>query len=103
MGDFKTDTVGEGTARKRENQMMTGLFRDRESAEGAYRSLTDRGYGKDDVNLMMSDDTRKKYFTDSETELGTKAWEDAGKGAAIGGAGGEPPAALRPTCETLAC
>src|SRR4030095_4592150 len=92
-----------GTSRQRESRMMTGLFRDRESAEGAYRSLSSRGYGKDDVNLLMSDDTRKKYFTDSETELGTKAWEDAGKGAAIGGAGGEPPAALRPTCETLAC
>src|SRR5918997_903446 len=39
-----------------------GLFRDRESAESAYRSLTERGYGKDDINVMMSDDTRKKYY-----------------------------------------
>ena len=102
MGDFKTDTVGEGTARKRENRMMTGLFRDRESAEGAYRSLTDRGYGKDDVNLMMSDDTRKKYFTDDETELGTKAWEGAGKGAAIGGGVGATLAAIAAIGTTLA-
>jgi hypothetical protein len=43
--------------------------------------LSSRGYGKDDVNLLMSDDTRKKYFTETDTELGTKAWEDAGKGA----------------------
>jgi hypothetical protein len=36
----------------------------------------------------MSDDTRKKYFSDDEgTEFGTKAWEGAGKGAAIGGVG----------------
>jgi hypothetical protein len=102
MGDFKTDSVGEGTARQRENRMMTGLFRDRESAEGAYRSLSSRGYGKDDVNLLMSDDTRKKYFTDDETELGTKAWEGAGKGAAIGGGVGATLAAIAAIGTTLA-
>jgi hypothetical protein len=102
MGDFKTDTVGEGTARKRENRMMTGLFKDRESAEGAYRSLTSRGYGKDDVNLLMSDDTRKKYFTGDDTELGTKAWEGAGKGAAIGGGVGATLAAIAAIGTTLA-
>ncbi len=89
-------------ARQSENRVMTGLFRDRESAEGAYRSLTNRGYGKDDVNLIMSDDTRKKYFTKGETELGTKAWEDAGKGAAIGGAVGATLAALAAIGTTLA-
>ena len=89
-------------ARQSENRIMTGLFRDRESAEGAYRSLTNRGYGKDDVNLIMSDDTRKKYFTKGETELGTKAWEDAGKGAAIGGAVGATLAALAAIGTTLA-
>jgi hypothetical protein len=102
MGDFKTDSVGEGTARQRENRMMTGLFKDRESAEGAYRSLTDRGYGKDDVNLLMSDDTRKKYFTDDDSELGTKAWEGAGKGAAIGGGVGATLAAIAAIGTTLA-
>jgi hypothetical protein len=81
---------------------MTGLFPDRNSAERAYRSLHDRGYGKDDVNLLMSDDTRKKYFADTETEIGTKAWEDAGKGAAIGGAVGGTLAALAAVGTTLA-
>jgi hypothetical protein len=82
--------------------MMTGLFRDRESAEGAYRSLSNRGYGKDDVNLLMSDDTCKKYFSDTDTELGTKAWEDAGKGAAIGGTVGATLAAIAAVGTTLA-
>ncbi len=82
--------------------MLTGLFRDRESAEKAYRSLNDRGYGKDDVNLLMSDDTRKKHFTKGETELGTKAWEDAGKGAVIGGGVGATLAALAAIGTTLA-
>ena len=104
MADFDTSegTTGEGTARQRENRMMTGLFRDRESAEGAYRSLSSRGYGKDDVNLMMSDDTRKKYFADDDSELGTKAWEDAGKGAAIGGGVGATLAAIAAIGTTLA-
>ena len=102
MADIDTSNTGEGTARQRENKMLTGLFRDRESAEGAYRSLSSRGYGKDDVNVMMSDDTRKKYFTDADTELGTKAWEDAGKGAAIGGGVGATLAGILAIGTTLA-
>lgn len=102
MGDLNTDNLAGGTATKRESRMMTGLFRDRESAEGAYRSLNSRGYGKDDVNLLMSDDTRKKHFTDANTELGTKAWEDAGKGAAIGGGVGATLAAIAAIGTTLA-
>jgi hypothetical protein len=102
MGDYNTDNLGEATARQRSSRMMTGLFRDRESAEGAYRSLSSRGYGKDDVNLLMSDDTRKKYFSDDDTELGTKAWEDAGKGAAIGGGVGATLAAIAAIGTTLA-
>jgi hypothetical protein len=100
MGDVNTDTLG--TARQRENRMMTGLFKDRESAEGAYRSLSNRGYGKDDVNLLMSEDTRKKYFVEGDTELSTKAWEDAGKGAAIGGGVGATLAAIAAIGTTLA-
>ena len=76
------------TAPKEErSRIVTGMFRDRESAERAYQSVTDRGYSKDDVNLVMSDDTRKKHFSadDSNTELGNKALEGAGAGSAIGG------------------
>jgi len=92
-----------GAARQRSNQMVTGLFRDRESAERAYGSLSERGYGKDDVNLMMSDDTRKKYFSDDDdSEFGTKAWEGAGKGAAIGGGVGLTLAAIAAIGTTLA-
>jgi hypothetical protein len=102
MGDFNTDNSAGGTGTKRESRMMTGLFRDRESAEGAYRSLSSRGYGKDDVNLLMSEDTRKKHFSNTDTELGTKAWEDAGKGAAIGGGVGATLAAIAAIGTTLA-
>ena len=67
------------------SRMVTGLFRDRDSAERAYSSLSARGYTKDDVNLIMSDQTRKTHFKDADTELGSKATEGAGVGAGIGG------------------
>jgi hypothetical protein len=72
-------------------RMVTGLFADRASAERAYQSASSRGYGKDDINLVMSDETRKRDFaTDAgpKTDLGTKAAEGAGVGGAIGGAVG---------------
>jgi uncharacterized protein YjbJ (UPF0337 family) len=107
-GDRQTERSGAqeasmGTARQRSNRMVTGLFRDRDSAERAYGSLSERGYGKDDVNLMMSDDTRKKYFSDDDdSEFGTKAWEGAGKGAAIGGGVGATLGAIAAIGTTLA-
>ncbi|PSR57222.1 hypothetical protein AHMF7605_08040 [Adhaeribacter arboris] len=67
--------------------MMTGMFRDRDSAERAYSSLQSRGYSRDDVNLVMSDETRKKHFGNHtpDSDLGDKALEGAGAGSAIGG------------------
>ena len=78
----------QGTGSQRESGMLTGMFNDRESSEGAYRSLRDRGYNDDDINVMMSDDTRKRYYGDGDgdSELGNKALEGAGTGGAIGGA-----------------
>lgn len=78
--------ASEGAARQSQNQMLTGLFRDRESADRAYRSVRDRGYTDEDVNLMMSDQTRDSWFSDDDnSELGSKALEGAGAGSAIGG------------------
>ena len=75
----------DATKKQTENRPLTGMFNDRQSAEDAYNSAISRGYTKDDVNLLMSDDTRKKYFSDTDTELGSKALEGAGAGSAIGG------------------
>jgi hypothetical protein len=66
--------------------MLTGMFRDRDSADRAYNSAISRGYTKDEVNLMMSDQTRDSWFTgDDDSALGSKALEGAGTGSAIGG------------------
>jgi hypothetical protein len=89
-------------ANPNEQRMVTGLFKDRASAEQAYRSTSTRGYDKDDVNLVMSDETRKTHFGDAETELGTKAAEGAGVGGAIGGTLGAIVAAVAAVGTTVA-
>ena len=43
-------------------RMMTGLFRDRTSAERAYAAAAECGYTQHDVNLLMSQETRDRYF-----------------------------------------
>jgi hypothetical protein len=83
-----TENQNQGSGYQTTNRgMLTGMFRDRESTENAYNTLHERGYTKDEINLMMSDETRNKYFSGDmeETELGNKAAEGAGKGSAIGG------------------
>ena len=80
-----------------QQRIVTGLFNDRDSAERAYQSVSSRGYGNDDVNLVMSNETRNKHFSKVEgakTELGTKAAEGAGVGGAIGGTLGAVVAAV---------
>ena len=102
MADSMDTSGGSGSGRSR---MMTGMFRDRESAERAYGSMTSRGYSKDDVNLIMSDETRKKHFSGEaggDSDLGDKAWEDAGKGAAIGSGVGATLAAIAAIGTTVA-
>ena len=66
--------------------LLTGLFNDKETSEKAYYAAISRGYTNADINLLMSDDTRKKYFSEGQnSEFGSKALEGAGTGSAIGG------------------
>jgi hypothetical protein len=91
------DTTSNSPSDPSRRRMVTGLFHDRDSAERAYGALSERGYRRDDVNVVMSDETRKRYFSDQgavETELGSKAAEGAGTGAAIGGTLGAIAAAI---------
>ncbi len=81
---------------QKSGSMVTGLFHDRDSAERAYQSVTSRGYGESDVNLAMSNETRRRHFGDetATTELGNKAAEGAGVGGAIGASVGAIAAAI---------
>lgn len=68
---------------------VSGLFPDRDAAERAYQRLIDLGYTRDEINVLMSEDTRNRYFNNersTDTELGNKAAEGAGIGGGIGAA-----------------
>ena len=91
--------AGSTVASTGDKRLVTGLFNDRESAESAYRSVESRGYGRDDVNVVMSDEARARHFGSEDpqsgtTELGSKAAEGAGIGGAIGGGLGAVLAAV---------
>ena len=72
----------------RNPKMVTGLFKDSKSVDRAYDSVAKRGYGTGDINVVMSDDTRKRYFSDDrhiKNERGSKAAEGGDLGGPIGG------------------
>ena len=94
--DVVPDTTGQTY---HESGYVTGLYSSPEAASRAYEGLTTKhGYRPDDINVVMSEDTRKRHFGDVKpgTELsgGTKAAEGLGKGAAIGGGIGAALAAM---------
>ena len=74
--------------RQEQNRMLSGLFSDRDDAEKAYKSMKERGYSDDEINVLMSDETRDTWYSDddyADTELGSKALEGTGVGSAVGG------------------
>ena len=89
-------TTADSSNSVQKSKLVTGVFRDRASAERAYNSVTGRGYATNDVNVVMSDATRKLHFatTGTETELGNRASEGAGVGGVIGAGIGAVAAAF---------
>ena len=70
------------------SKMVTGLFKDSVGVESAYQVVAQRGYGIEDINVVMSDDTRKRYFADDRqinVELGRKIKEGGEMGGPRGG------------------
>ena len=80
----------------RKNRLTTGLFNDKDSAERAYHHAIEAGYKPEDVNVMMSEDTRKKYYDSPlvKDQEETKAVKGMGVGGAIGAAVGGTIAAI---------
>ncbi len=89
-------TAADSSNSVQRSKLVTGVFRDRTSAERAYNAVTGRGYDTKDVNVVMSDATRKLHFaaTGAETELGNRATEGAGVGGIIGAGIGAVAAAF---------
>lgn len=83
---------------------ITGLFKDQESAEQAYRSASQSGYTNNEINVVMSEETREKYYGKNktlETEVGNKAAEGAAIGGAVGSTVGAIAAAVAALGTTL--
>lgn len=81
-----------------EKKIVTAVFPDRESAERAYAAAAGRGYGENDISLIMSEETRDKHFQKGderiELEHGNKAGKGAATGAGIGGTLGAAAGAI---------
>lgn len=68
---------------------VSGMYSSPEHAQRAYDDLTTRhGYKANEISVLMSDDSRKRYYGDvkpgTELEQGSKASEGAGVGGGIG-------------------
>jgi len=61
----------------KQRPLITGVFPDRESAEKGYSTLASRGYTTNDIDLVMSEDTKKRHFKQAlaayEAALGRSA------------------------------
>lgn len=84
---------------------VTGIFRDQDSAERAYLLATQAGYSASDINVIMSQETRERYYgkhATLETEVGNKAAEGAAVGGALGATAGAIAAAIAAAGTVLA-
>ncbi|MEX2574069.1 MAG: hypothetical protein WD317_07220 [Balneolaceae bacterium] len=82
----RVKATGTGT----ETGLLTGIFTDRESAERVYNQTLEHGYESEEINIIMSEDTRERYFSDKppegkDSDMESKAMEGTGAGSVIGG------------------
>ncbi|MBV9575715.1 MAG: hypothetical protein JO149_03750 [Gammaproteobacteria bacterium] len=68
-------------------KIHTGLFSDIHSADAAYQAALDRGYKREEINVLMSEDTRNKNYSSTlvKSETGDKSMEGLALGGALGG------------------
>lgn len=71
---------------------VSTFYQDPAEASRAYERLRSRDYAPEDIDVVMSDETRRKHF--AESEAGTKAAEGVGIGGAVGGGVGAALAAV---------
>lgn len=105
MTGYPTNPGSNGSASYDNTRLMTAIFHNRDEAENAYDKLLSHGFSRDDINLVMSDETRKRHFehtTHTDTDMGSKAMENVGSGSAIGGTVGAVAGAIAAIGTTLA-
>lgn len=72
-------------------KLVTGLVKTHAAAENAVQRIIHCGHTREDISLVMTDNTRRQYFS---VESGTQAAAGAGVGSAVGGAVGAVVAAI---------
>lgn len=87
--DADEHRVGAGLGKARHG-ILSAIFHDSEDAEAAYRETRERGYGRDEITVLMSEQARDEFFPteDVVVEEESKALEGTGAGGAIGAAVG---------------
>jgi hypothetical protein len=73
----------ESTTRTR---MRSALFADKNSADAGYQAALARGYKPEEINILMSDDTKKRFYSNSTQTVTTEKGDKSMEGLAIGGA-----------------
>ena len=71
--------------------LLMVLFQNPQNARFVYNDLINKGYSKEDITIMMTEETEKRFFSNediSKTDLGNKSLEGMGVGSAIGGTAG---------------
>lgn len=61
------------------------VFHNTETAHAYYDHLIERGYDKDEITVLMSKETKDKYYDGEHKSTGGEALKGAGAGSAIGG------------------
>lgn len=79
---------------KKDVFITTELFKDKESAEKAYNEALNNGYAPKDINVIMSEDSRNKYYGSVLVKEESKATQGMGVGGATGAAIGGIVAAV---------
>jgi hypothetical protein len=80
--EAKQENITASTLRDR--KIVTAMFADRKSTDKAYKVRQERAYTNDEINLVMSEDTRNKYYPD-EVASSDSGVETIPGSAAIGG------------------
>jgi hypothetical protein len=87
--------------------MVTALFKSAADVERAYNAALSRGYSRNDINLVLSEATRRNYFNvdQVESDLAHKAAESTEKkqpaAAKIGGPAGGTAATIAPALAAI--
>src|SRR5687768_2557412 len=88
--------------------LVTALFQDRDAAERAYRSAIDLGYPNDEINVLLSEETRQQYFSGEDgqrsdfTSKAAESTEDTSNVAdELGGPAGGTAATVAPALAAL--